>query len=129
MRLVPTSARVEEDPPGLELRTERLAESTYVVSAAGEIDLCTAPPFDAAVAEALDAGAARLIVDLSGCDFIDSSGLEVLIRAHRRLDDGHQPLTLITQQSCVLLVLEITGLDGVFGVYPSRRAALDARAT
>jgi anti-sigma B factor antagonist len=114
--------------PILKLRTERLAGSDYLVSAAGEIDLNTASPFRAAVTRALDAGAKRLVVDLSECGFLDTRGVRVLKEARARLDGEDQPLTLIADDSCVLLMLEVSGLEADCAVYPSRVAAFEALA-
>jgi anti-sigma B factor antagonist len=112
----------------LATRTEQLAGSMYVVSVAGEIDLFTAPPFNAALVGALDAGATALIVDLSDCCFMDSSGLEILIGANKRLNHSGQPVAVVTDHPSVLLPLRITGLDGVLAVHSSRSAALNGHA-
>src|SRR5215207_1759102 len=65
-------------------------DGVAVVVVRGEIDLLSAPQFDALVDEAiLDGGVPRpLLVDLAECTFMDSSGLAVLLRARTRLADG-----------------------------------------
>jgi anti-anti-sigma factor len=125
MRRVPgtrgDSARGE---PEFATRTERLADSTYVVSVAGELDMFSAPPFDAAVQGALDAGASSLIVDLSECGFMDSTGISILVSANARLNHSRKPVAVVTDDPNVRQVLRITGVDIIIGLYPSRAAAL-----
>jgi anti-sigma B factor antagonist len=111
-----------------ETRTERLGDQTYVVSVAGEIDLCTGPMFSAAVLGALDAGATALIVDLSECGFMDSTGISILVEANRRLNHSSKPLAVVTRHPNVRDVLQLTGADAILGLYPSRSAALDGSA-
>jgi anti-sigma B factor antagonist len=114
--------------PEFETRTERLADSRYVVSVAGEIDLFTGPPFRAAVFAALDAGAGTLIVDLSECSFMDSTGISILVGANERLNHSAKPLAVVTDDPNVHKVLQITGVDTMFGLYPSRSAAINGDA-
>ena len=116
------------DVTEFETRTERLANSTYVVSVAGEIDLFTGPKFRAAVLGALDAGAAELIVDLSECGFMDSTGITILVGANERLNHSSKPVAVVTNDPNVLQVLQITGVDAILGLHPTRSAALNGNA-
>jgi anti-sigma B factor antagonist len=109
----------------LEIETERLADSTYVVSVAGEIDCCTGPQFKAALANALDAGAVALIVDLSDCGFMDSTGLGILHLASERLNNANKPVAVVTVDATLRSAIQIVGLDEVLGVYPTRLAAVN----
>ena len=68
-----------------EISDRKVDDDTHVVAVVGEIDLFTAPEFKQRMSELIDAGRSRLVVDLSGTTFIDSSSLGVLIGAHRRL--------------------------------------------
>jgi anti-anti-sigma factor len=81
-----------------------------VVQVCGELDLNTAPQLRDALTELLDGGATELIVDLSGVSFLDSSGINVLIRAAKRLSDGGGTLRLRSPSSQARNVLEMTGL-------------------
>ena len=110
--------------PEFGTRTEGLANSTYVVSVAGEIDLFTGPEFSDAVHGVLDAGAATLIIDLSDCGFMDSTGITILLGANERLNES-KPLAVVTDHPNVLQVLRPTGVDAVLGVYPTRAEAVN----
>jgi anti-sigma B factor antagonist len=118
-------ALVAEAVGQFETRTEGLADSTYVISVAGEIDPFTGPQLRAAVHGALDAGAAALIVDLSGCCFMDSTGVSILVGVNERLKHSSRPVAVVADHPSVLQVLRITALDEVLGVYPTRSAALN----
>ena len=118
---VPTQPR---DLTEFGARTERVADSTYIVAVTGEIDLFTGPPFSTALHGALDAGAAQLIVDLSECAFIDSTGISILFRANERRNDASRPVAVVANHPNVLQVLQITGLDAILRLCPSRSEAL-----
>lgn len=114
--------------PEFETRTEGLADSRYVVSVAGEIDHFTGPQLRAAVHGVLDDGAAALIVDLSECGFMDSTGICILVGVKERLKHSSKPVAVVADHPSVLQVLRLTGVDAVLGVYPTRSAALNGDA-
>lgn len=88
------------------------------ILAAGEIDLASSPDLRSALQALLDDGVRRLVLDLSGVTFIDSSGLGVLVGVLKRVeelgDDGGLELRGLTGP--VRKVFEITGLHEVFVV-------------
>jgi anti-sigma B factor antagonist len=74
----------------------------------GDIDSYTAPRLDSAVqALGFDSG---ITIDLAGVEFIDSSGLRVLITTHSALDERGQQLVLLSPSPAVARLFEITGL-------------------
>lgn len=105
--------------------SERLADETQVVSVAGELDLYTAPEFEEALA--LNGGAnGRVVVDLSECTFIDSTGLEILVKADRYV--GREALLIVATGREVLRAFEVSGLDRQFALHPSLEAAVNGGA-
>ncbi len=99
------------------------ADPAGVTVTAGEIDLTTAPRFRAAVDEALAAGG-NLLVDLLGCEFLDSSGLSVLVDAYGALHGtGRRMVVAAVPDGPVGRVLDLT-LKDVVPQAPSRGAAL-----
>lgn len=65
-----------------------------LLSLAGELDLASAPTLRAAAQEKLEAGAGRLVLDLTELSFCDSTGLSVMVWAHHTFPDGvllHHP--------------------------------------
>lgn len=95
---------------------------------AGEVDIYTAPRFKESLLELLDAGACKLVVDLSAVTFIDSTALGVLIGALRRVNDAGGTMSLVVATPAVERVLAITGLDRVFTIRATRAAAVEALA-
>ena len=86
--------------------------------ASGEIDLYTAPRLQAELA-AVIAGAApasRVVVDMSGVDFCDSTGMNVLLSCLRQARERGGELELAAPQPAVRKILSVTGLDAVFTV-------------
>ena len=84
-----------------------------VVRLIGEIDMATAPTLQ----RYLELVPTVSVLDLRAVTFIDSSGLSVLLRAHRERPPS-EPLTLRSPLGAVCRVLEITGLIDVFRIDP-----------
>ena len=107
---------------------EAVPPDTHVVAVFGEVDLFTVPEFKARIAAPIDAGAGRIVVDLSGVTFIDSSSLGVLIGAHKRLvaADESAGLVVVVSDKAIGNTFKITGLDQVFEIVRDREAALAA---
>lgn len=81
-----------------------------IVAVAGEIDLCTAAKFRAALEQALD-GHDRLEVDLRQTSFMDSTGLAILVAASQRLGRVPGALVLRHPNPMIRRLLEISGMD------------------
>jgi len=87
-----------------------------VLSVAGEIDLYTAPTLQAELTAALRAGHVWLIVDMERVDFCDSTGINVLLAAHRQAREHGGELQLARPGTATRRVLQVTGLESVFTV-------------
>ena len=90
-----------------------------VVALHGELDLADAPSVAEHLSAAVAAYGSRVIVDLEGLEYIDSSGLGVLVRVLKLARGSGGDLPLAGPQGVVWKVLTATGLMGVFSVYPS----------
>lgn len=93
-----------------------------VITAVGEIDLASTPDLEAHLNDAALAG--PVIVDLAKVSFIDSTGLRVLLSAHRAAESAGHGLALIVTEGPVTKLLSITGVDGHFNVFGSLAAAI-----
>ena len=102
----------------LTLKTETLPDETAIVSVAGELDMCTSPSLKQELAAALESGAERVIVDLSRCEFLDSSAIAVLLTTRARLEDKMKLILVATDRN-ILMFFHITGLDRVFRIEPT----------
>ena len=90
-----------------------------VLSVKGEVDLYTAPRLKERLTELTGSGHTRVAVELQGVEFMDSTGLGVLIGALKRCKEAGGTLALIGPREPVVKVLAITGLDKVFPIHGS----------
>jgi anti-sigma B factor antagonist len=78
----------------------------------------------AALTDATDKGSKDIVVDLTGLEFLDSTGLGALIGAHRRAEERGGSLRLIVSDGPIARLLNITGLIRIFAVYHTLDGAL-----
>jgi anti-anti-sigma factor len=89
----------------------RPAEDQVVVELSGELDVSCTDRLKAALGELTDGrGSPRIVIDMSDLTFIDSTGLTLLVGAHRRLTEMGGTLVVERPRAGPLKVLEITGL-------------------
>jgi len=88
------------------------------VVATGEIDLYTAPRLHSELAAVIAsaAPASRVVVDMSGVEFCDSTGMNVLLSCLRQARERGSELELAAPRPPVKKILRVTGLDAVFTV-------------
>ena len=101
----------------------------HVLAVRGEIDLFTAPELKKMLADAIENGATRVVVDLSETTFLDSTALGVLIGAVKRLRSRDGQLVIVNTDANIAKTFEITGLDQIFTILDTRDAAVDALDT
>lgn len=102
-------------------------EGVQVIAVRGELDLHTAPQLEGRLEE-VDA---NLLLDLSGCEFIDSTGIGLVVKTWQRLEadadgDRGNRLALCGPSDQVRRLLEITGLDSSLRTFAGRDEALAA---
>jgi anti-sigma B factor antagonist len=102
----------------VELRVSSRTEGDHIVLAlAGEIDLYTAPRLQSELTSTLSAKPALIVVDMSAVEFCDSTGMNVLLAAHRAATERGGALTLAAPRPSVRKILEVTGLQSVFTIH------------
>ena len=103
----------------VELRVSSRSQGDYVVLAlVGEIDLYTAPRLQSELTSALSDGKpTQIVVDMSGVEFCDSTGMNVLLAAHRAATERGGQLALAAPRPSVRKILEVTGLQSVFTIH------------
>jgi anti-sigma B factor antagonist len=112
--------------PDFALTEESLDDERHVVAVRGEIDLFTAPDLKAVLLGAIDAGKSRIVVDLTETAFLDSTALGVLIGAVKRVRARDGALTIVNTDANIAKTFEITGLDQIFTITPTRDEAIAA---
>jgi anti-sigma B factor antagonist len=112
-----------------DIKTEQLSENKYVISLAGEVDLYTAPEFKQQLLEVIGQGGTEVVVDFTNTTFIDSTTLGVLVGGVKRLRSNDGQLSLVCNDRNITKIFEITGLDRVFTIYPTRDEAISMLGT
>jgi len=96
--------------PHLAITTEHHGRRS-VLLLQGELDLCTRDRVRRAISSALKHRPRILVLDLSGLDFIDCSGLSVLVWAHNRLAEQGRQLVITGSKPMVRRVICLAGAD------------------
>jgi anti-sigma B factor antagonist len=95
--------------------SSRYHDDHTIVTICGEIDLYTAPRLHSELAGLLAEGMpARVIIDMSGVEFCDSTGMNVLLSCLRRARERGGELEIAAPRPAVRKILQVTGLDSVF---------------
>jgi anti-sigma B factor antagonist len=98
----------------------------HVIALSGEVDLYTAPEFKQELLRVIGEGSKQVVVDFTDTTFIDSTTLGVLVGGVKRLRPEGGQLSLVCNDRNITKIFEITGLDRVFTIYPTRDEALSA---
>jgi len=99
-------------------------DSYIVVTLAGESDVYTYDQLRGALETEAGRGVALLVVDLAGLEFMDSTGVQVLLDVRVLMHDRGGKLVLARPQNTVARVLNLVGADQLIPVYPSVEEAI-----
>lgn len=94
-----------------------------VLPLSGDVDLGSAPALRQQLSELTETTPAFLVIDLTDLEFIDSTGLGVLVGTLRRVRASGGDVRLAAARSGITRVFSVTGLDRVFSLYPTVEAA------
>jgi anti-sigma B factor antagonist len=106
---------VHSEPPGF-----------TVIEVGGEIDVYTAPKLRERLVGLVESGSYQLIVDMESVEFLDSTGLGVLVGGLKRVRAHEGWIDLVCTQSRILRIFRITGLNRVFSIHDTVREAVAA---
>ncbi|MEI2711809.1 MAG: anti-sigma factor antagonist [Nocardioides sp.] len=104
----------------------RDADASTIITVGGEIDVYTAPKLRDLITELVGQGRYHLVVDMSGVEFLDSTGLGVLVGGLKKVRSNNGSLHLVCSQERLLKIFRITGLAKVFQIHPTAEDALAA---
>jgi len=106
--------------------SSREAGDYIVFEVRGEVDLYSAPKLKQAVYNVIDSGSTKLVLDLDALEFMDSTGLGILVASLKRLTTEGGQLKLVCNRDNILKIFKITGLDKVFDIYETVEASMGA---
>ena len=104
------------------------APGRTVIAVNGEIDVYTAPRLREMLIRLVDEEKYHLIVDMEGVEFLDSTGLGVLVGGLKRVRSHDGGIDLVCTQGRILRIFRITGLNKVFNIFDSVEEALASHA-
>jgi anti-sigma B factor antagonist len=108
----------------VDLSLETREENDHVIiEVSGEIDVYTAPKLRECITSLVDDGHRNLVVDLEKVEFMDSTGLGVLVGGLKRVRTHEGSLALVCTQERLLKIFRITGLGKVFAIHGSQSEA------
>lgn len=109
----------------MELSLNHRKEGTKtVLEVAGEVDVYTAPKLREKLVELVGEGHHHLVIDMTGVEFLDSTGLGVLVGGLKRVRGNDGSLVLVCTAERILKIFRITGLTKVFPIHDSLEDAL-----
>jgi len=108
----------------LDVQTRQVDSGATIVAPTGRLDVAGAPALKDAISEALKNGQPRVILDMEGVSFVDSTGLGSVIAALKQIRSSQGDLRLAAPNQQVRVVLELTTLDRVFPYYSTVEEAL-----
>ncbi len=116
-------------PVPFEVEREKLGDGIRVFTVRGELDMSTAPELEQALEGALADSDASVMLDLCECEFIDSTGIALIVRAWQRIDreaggDGNGRLVICCSNDQVERLLKITGVGSSISMHGNRESAL-----
>lgn len=106
--------------------TTREADGKTIVAVGGEIDVYTAPRLRDKITELVSNGAYDIVVDMQEVEFLDSTGLGVLVGGLKKVRAHDGSLQLVCNQDRLLKIFRITGLAKVFVIHETADEALAA---
>lgn len=117
---------METTSMNLKVTPRRVDEQTQALDLEGEVDVYTAPTLRQEIMDQVDGGVKHLLVNLAKVEYLDSTGLGILIGGVKRIKEQNGSLKLVGPSARITRIFEITGLNKIFDVYASEGDALSA---
>ncbi|HET9121327.1 MAG TPA: STAS domain-containing protein [Solirubrobacterales bacterium] len=122
------AATPSADIPQFEISSGPGPDDAYVVRVAGEVDMSHEEELRAELRSAVENDAKGIVVDLTECEFIDSSAIRALLlsREEKNPAEGSESLAVAASSDQILRILSVMGLDQVLPIKPSVEEAAAA---
>ena len=103
----------------MEFQTDPFGDVGAVIRGEGRLNMVSGPVLRDAVKKAIDGGRPRIVVELSGVQFMDSSGLGALIGCLKSARESHGDLRIVAPSTQVSMVLKLSNVDKILSPYAS----------
>src|SRR5215208_1721698 len=115
------AASPSADIPQFDINSGPGPEDVYVVHVTGEVDMSHEEELRGELRTAVAAEAKGIVVDLTECEFIDSSGVRALLlsREAQHSEEGSERLAVAASSEQILRILSVMGLDKVIPIRPT----------
>ena len=122
------SATSSADIPQFDISSGPGPEDVYVVRVAGEVDMAHEEELRTELRAAVAADSAGIVVDLTECEFIDSTGIRVLLLSREAQESEGDPdgLAVAASTEQILRILSVMGVDKVIPIHPTVEEAAAA---
>jgi anti-sigma B factor antagonist len=122
------SATPSADIPQFEITSGPGPDEVFVVRVSGEVDMSHEEELRGELRNAIDSGSKGIVVDLTECEFIDSSGVRVLLlsREAKNSEDGTERVAVAAASEQILRILSVMGIDRVIPIRPTVDEAASA---
>lgn len=101
-------------------------DSIAILRISGRIDSNNSSLIETEINSVIDSGGNNILADFSGVDYISSSGLRVLLSAHKKIKTLNGNMKLSGLKPFVMSVFTISGFTRIFEIYGDEKSALDA---
>lgn len=108
----------------MNLKTQSF-DAVELITLPQRLVMANAPEVRAAIKDLIDDGRTRLVLDLQGVEFVDSSGLSVLVSTLKAVQPRGGEVLLLSPSDGVRSLIELTRLHQIFAIYEDRAAAVD----
>jgi anti-anti-sigma factor len=124
------TATPSADIPQFEINSGPGPDDVFVVRVAGEVDMSHEEELRGELRNAVASEAKEIVVDLTECEFIDSSGVRALLlsREAQNSEDGTEHLAVAAASEQILRILSVMGIDRVIPIRPTVEEAASAIA-
>ena len=115
------SATSSADIPQFEISSGPGPDDVYVVRVAGEVDMSHEDELRAELRRAVASDSAGIVVDLTECEFIDSTGIRALLLSREATESEGDPdgLAVAASTEQILRILSVMGVDRVIPIHPT----------
>jgi anti-sigma B factor antagonist len=110
--------------PHFELSDEYSKTGAHIVNMRGELHVSTAPQFAQRISDVIYINKTAIVLDMTAVEFIDSTGLSVMLNALRVVTQIGGRLALVCTNPTVLRLFQITNLDSTFDIFDDREGAI-----